>query len=217
MFFRSEPQMPTAEQALPGRDVAVPVHNEHYVLKTPIKGEFPPPLQQAMFGLGCFWGAEKRFWSIEGVVTTAVGYSGGFTPNPTYKEVCSGQTAHNEVVWLVFDPSIVSYMELVAVFFESHNPTQGMQQGNDVGTQYRSGLYCYGAEQRSQAEQCRDQFQQELTQAGYGQISTEILEAAPFYYAEEYHQAYLAKNIGGYCGLGGTGVSCPIGLPIPTE
>ena len=214
MFFRKEPRMPTPEEALVGRDTEMPLHNQHFVLNRPMRLDITPPLERAMFGLGCFWGAEKRFWSIEGVYTTAVGYSAGFTKNPTYKEVCSGHTGHNEVVWLVFDPTVVSYTQLLAVFFENHNPTQGMRQGNDVGTQYRSGIYVYGEQQRQQAVEAVAQYQQALSAAGYGTITTEVLEAGPMYYAEDYHQQYLSKNPNGYCGLGGTGVSCPIGLSV---
>jgi peptide-methionine (S)-S-oxide reductase len=217
MFFRAEPQMPAPDEALPGRDTPLPLHNKHYVLPSPMRGDFEAPLQTALFGLGCFWGAEKKFWALEGVITTAVGYSGGYTPNPTYREVCSGRTGHNEVVWVVFDPSVITYEALIAVFFESHNPTQGMRQGNDVGTQYRSGIYCYDAEQQAVAQACLAGFQKSLTSAGYGSITTEIVEAGPFYYAEDDHQQYLAKNPAGYCGLGGTGVACPIGLMNPSE
>ena len=212
MFFRSAPQMPSADDALPGRDEPLVIHNEHYVLKTPLKGPFAPPLQQAMFGMGCFWGAEKRFWGVRGVHTTAVGYSAGYTPNPTYKEVCSGRTGHNEVVLVVFDTTVLSFEQLVAVFFENHNPTQGMRQGNDVGTQYRSGIYTYSSEQAEAAKACLSRFQTGLDAAGYGAITTEVVDAKPFFYAEEMHQQYLAKNPAGYCGLGGTGVSCPIGV-----
>ena len=212
MFFRTAPQMPSAEDALPGREASMVFHNEHYVLKTPLKGPVAAPLQQAMFGMGCFWGAEKRFWSIPGVHTTAVGYSAGFTPNPTYKEVCTGRTGHNEVVLVVFDATVVSFEQLVAVFFENHNPTQGMRQGNDVGTQYRSGIYTFSEEQGDVARACLRGFQKGLDAAGYGAITTEVIDAGPFYYAEDMHQQYLAKNPAGYCGLGGTGVSCPIGV-----
>jgi len=212
MFFRSAPKMPSVDEALPGRQVPMVIHNEHFVLKTPLKGPFEPPLHQAMFGLGCFWGAEKCFWGVHGVHTTAVGYSAGITPHPTYKEVCSGRTGHNEVVLVVYDASVVSYEQLVAIFFENHNPTQGMRQGNDVGTQYRSGIYAFSAEQVDVANACKTQFQAGLTAAGFGAITTEVVDAGPFYYAEDMHQQYLAKNPAGYCGLGGTGVSCPIGV-----
>ena len=175
---------------------------------------FPAGLETAMFGLGCFWGAEKKFWGLKGVYTTAVGYAGGFTPNPTYREVCSGQTGHNESVLVVFDPKQISYAELLKVFWESHDPTQGMRQGNDVGTQYRSGIYYYGDAQREAAERSRDAFQQQLKAAGYGAVTTEIIPAPEFYYAEDYHQQYLSKNPDGYCGLGGTGVTCPVGVEV---
>ncbi|HYD46819.1 MAG TPA: peptide-methionine (S)-S-oxide reductase MsrA [Terriglobales bacterium] len=202
-------RIPTAEEALPGRREAMPVAARHAVLGTPLQPPFPAGLEQAMFGLGCFWGAEKKFWSIDGVFTTAVGYSAGSTPNPTYEEVCSGRTGHAEVVLVVFDPAKVAYRHLLRVFWESHDPTQGMRQGNDVGTQYRSGIYCYDAEQERAARESAAAFQNALGGAGYGQITTEILPAPEFYYAEDYHQQYLAKNPSGYCGLGGTGVSCP--------
>jgi peptide-methionine (S)-S-oxide reductase len=210
---RDKSQMPTADEALPGRATrpfAVP--ERHYVLGTPLEPPFPEGFQQAIFGMGCFWGAERKFWEADGVYTTAVGYAGGFTPNPTYEEVCSGRTGHNEVVLVVFDPAKTSYDELLRVFWENHNPTQGMRQGNDMGTQYRSGIYAFGSEQRDAAEQSREMYQKQLDASGYSAITTEILEAPEFFYAEDYHQQYLAKNPGGYCGLGGTGVSCPIGL-----
>ncbi len=200
--------MPTAEDALPGRDRAMPVNNSHYVNQHSIKGPFPEGLEQAVFGLGCFWGAERKFWQCEGVYSTAVGYAAGFTPNPLYEEVCSGMTGHNEVVLVVFDPKEVSYEQLLTLFWESHNPTQGMRQGNDMGTQYRSGIYYYSEQQKQLAEASMNRYQKALSEAGLGAITTEILPAAEFYYAEEYHQQYLAKNPGGYCGLGGTGVSC---------
>lgn len=201
-------QMPTAETALPGREQGMRVTNHHTVLGNPILPPFAEHLQVAMFGMGCFWGAERRFWQQQGVVTTAVGYSAGFTPNPTYEEVCSGLTGHNEVVLVVFDPSIISYGDLLKVFWEAHNPTQGMQQGNDVGTQYRSGVYTCDEGQQQAAETSLAQYQQALQTSGYGAITTEIVPATAFYYAEDYHQQYLAKNPNGYCGLGGTGVSC---------
>jgi peptide-methionine (S)-S-oxide reductase len=182
------------------------------VLGTNIKAPFPEGLEQAVFGLGCFWGAEKAFWNLEGVYTTAVGYAAGFTPNPTYEEVCSGQTGHNEVVLVVFNPVEISYAMLVKTFFESHNPTQGMRQGNDTGTQYRSGIYTFSAEQQATALSAKAMFQEPLLRAGYDEITTEVMNATEFYYAEDYHQQYLAKNPNGYCGLGGTGVSCPIGI-----
>lgn len=203
-------RMPTAEEALPGREARMPVANEHYVSGNPIKPPFPEGFQQAVFGLGCFWGAERRFWETDGVYTTAVGYAGGITPNPSYEEVCSGLTGHTEVVLVVYDPAQVAYPELLKVFWESHDPTQGMRQGNDVGTQYRSAIYTFGDEQQALAERSRDEYQQALTAAGYGPISTEIGPAGPFYYAESFHQQYLAKVPSGYCGLGGTGVGCNV-------
>jgi peptide-methionine (S)-S-oxide reductase len=201
--------MPTPEEALPGRAVKMPVPDKHYVLGNVLSPPFCAGLQQAMFGLGCFWGAERCFWETEGVYTTAVGYAGGYTPNPTYKEVCSGMTGHNEVVLVVFDPTKVSYASLLQIFWQSHDPTQGMRQGNDVGTQYRSGIYYFDEEQKAQALASREQYQQALLQAGRGMITTEIQPAPEFYYAEDYHQQYLAKNPGGYCGLGGCGVAFP--------
>jgi peptide-methionine (S)-S-oxide reductase len=190
----------------------MPVPAKHHVNGAPLEPPFAEGLERAMFGLGCFWGAERKFWQTPGVYTTAAGYAGGFTPNPSYREVCSGATGHAEVVLVVFDPRKVSYADLVKVFWESHDPTQGMRQGNDVGTQYRSGIYYFDDGQREVAERSRDSYQRELSSAGYGTITTEILPAPEFYYAEDYHQQYLAKNPGGYCGLGGTGVSCPVGL-----
>ena len=201
--------LPTAEQALPGRTEAMPVADTHYVNGNPIKAPFPAGLQQAVFGLGCFWGAERRFWQQSGVWSTAVGYAGGHTPNPTYEEVCSGLTGHTEVVLVVFDPQQTSYEQLLKVFWEAHNPTQGMRQGNDIGTQYRSAIYTLDAAQQAAAEASQEAFQQALDQAGLGPITSEIAPAGPFYYAEAYHQQYLAKNPGGYCGLGGTGVCLP--------
>ncbi|MGA1283491.1 MAG: peptide-methionine (S)-S-oxide reductase MsrA [Prochlorothrix sp.] len=205
-------ELPTAAEALPGRDTPMPVPEAHFVNGNPLKPPFPAGMEQAMFGLGCFWGAERKFWQLPGVYSTAVGYAGGITPNPLYKEVCSGLTGHNEVVFVVFDPQQVSYATLLQTFWESHNPTQGMRQGNDVGTQYRSGIYCYSEQQRQQAEASLQVYQSALTAAKHGTITTEILDAPTFYYAEDYHQQYLAKNPGGYCGLGGTGVSCPVSL-----
>lgn len=202
--------MPTRDEALPGRAQAMPVPTKHFVNGHPLKPPFPNGMERAMFGMGCFWGAERKFWELPGVFTTAVGYAGGITPNPTYKEVCSGMTGHNEVVLVVFDPKLVSYEELLRVFWEAHNPTQGMRQGNDVGTQYRSGIYAYSAEQKQAALASAEAMQRALGSAGYGRITSEILDAPEFYYAEDYHQQYLAKNPGGYCGLGGTGVSCPV-------
>ena len=201
--------LPTAEQALPGRTEAMPVADTHYVNGNPIKAPFPAGLQQAVFGLGCFWGAERRFWQQPGVFSTAVGYAGGLTPNPTYEEVCSGLTGHTEVVLVVFDPQQTSFEALLKVFWEAHNPTQGMRQGNDQGTQYRSAIYCQDNAQLSAAKASQARFQAELDKAGVGSITTEITEAPTFYYAETYHQQYLAKNPGGYCGLGGTGVCLP--------
>ena len=201
--------LPTAEQALPGRTEAMPVADTHYVNGNPIKAPFPAGLQQAVFGLGCFWGAERRFWQQPGVFSTAVGYAGGLTPNPTYEEVCSGLTGHTEVVLVVFDPQQTSFEALLKVFWEVHNPTQGMRQGNDQGTQYRSAIYCPDTAQLSAAKASQARFQAELDKAGVGSITTEIAEAPTFYYAETYHQQYLAKNPGGYCGLGGTGVCLP--------
>ncbi|PYM14576.1 MAG: peptide-methionine (S)-S-oxide reductase [Candidatus Rokuibacteriota bacterium] len=204
--------MPTGETALPGRAERMPVPAKHYVNGRPIAPPFPEGLARAMFGLGCFWGAERKFWTMPGVYTTAVGYAGGLTANPTYEEVCTGLTGHNEAVLVVFDPKVVSYEALLATFWESHDPTQGMRQGNDVGTQYRSGIYVFSPEQRRLAETSREAYQRVLTGAGYGPITTEILDAPEFYYAEGYHQQYLAKNPGGYCGLGGTGIACPTGV-----
>ena len=201
--------LPSAEQALPGRTEAMPVADTHFVNGNPIKAPFPAGLQQAVFGLGCFWGAERRFWQQPGVFSTAVGYAGGLTPNPTYEEVCSGLTGHTEVVLVVFDPQQTSFEALLKVFWEVHNPTQGMRQGNDQGTQYRSAIYCQDEAQLSAAKASQARFQAELDKAGVGSITTEIAEAPTFYYAETYHQQYLAKNPGGYCGLGGTGVCLP--------
>ena len=206
MFRKTD--MPSSQEALPGRDEMMPVPDRHFVSGNRMQAPFPEGLQQAMFGMGCFWGAERKFWEAPGVYSTAVGYAGGYTPNPDYKEVCSGMTGHNEVVLVVFDPSVTSYDALLKIFWEAHDPTQGMRQGNDVGTQYRSGIYVFDEEQRSHALASRDSFQARLQTSGYGSITTEIIDAPVFYYAEEYHQQYLAKNPGGYCGLGGTGVSC---------
>jgi peptide-methionine (S)-S-oxide reductase len=212
--IRKKHSMPTPETALPGRADAMPVPAAHFVNGNPLRGPFPAHLRQAVFGMGCFWGVERKFWQLPGVFTTAAGYAAGLTPNPTYHEVCSGRTGHNEVVLVVFDPVQVSYGQLLKVFWEGHDPTQGMRQGNDMGTQYRSGIYTFDEEQASLAEASREAFQHALDKSGYGQITTEILPAPAFYYAEDYHQQYLAKNPGGYCGLGGTGVACPIGLPV---
>ena len=207
-LFGKSLDLPTPAQALPGRSTPMPLNDRHFVNGQPLKGPFAGELQQAVFGLGCFWGAERRFWQMDGVVTTAVGYAGGITPNPTYEEVCSGGTGHAEVVLVVFDPAKIDYPALLRVFWESHDPTQGMRQGNDIGTQYRSAIYTFGAAQQAAAEASRDAYQAALAAAGYGPITTEIAPAGPFYYAEDYHQQYLAKNPGGYCGLGGTGVRC---------
>ena len=210
MFINShKSQMPSPDEALPGRDEKMPVPAQHFVNGHRLEAPFPEGMQLAMFGLGCFWGAERKFWQIEGVYSTAAGYAAGHTPNPVYREVCSGMTGHNEVVRVVFDPATVSYDKLLEIFWEAHDPTQGMRQGNDAGTQYRSGIYCYSEKQLQQAEASRDIFQKALTAAGRADITTEIMMAPEFYYAEDYHQQYLAKNPNGYCGLGGTGVCYP--------
>jgi peptide-methionine (S)-S-oxide reductase len=209
LFGEKKLSLPTAADALPGRSKEMPVPSEHYVNGNPIKGPFPAGLEQAVFGLGCFWGAERCFWKQPGVFSTAVGYTAGVTPNPTYEEVCSGMTGHNEVVLVVYDPAVISYEALLRLFWESHNPTQGMQQGNDRGTQYRSGVYTYNAAQKQAAEASKLAYQTALQSSKYGEITTEIIDAPTFYYAEQYHQQYLAKNPNGYCGLGGTKVSCP--------
>jgi len=214
MFGKSK-SIPGKSEALPGRAERMPVPETHFVNRHRLTPPFPDGLATAMFGLGCFWGAERKFWQLDGVYTTAVGYAAGQTPNPTYQEVCSGMTGHSEVVLVVFDPKKIGFDDLLKVFWESHDPTQGMRQGNDVGTQYRSGIYYYGDEQRRAAERSRDVYQQRLSAAGHGPITTEILPAPEFYYAEDYHQQYLAKNPNGYCGIGGTGVSCPIGIGTP--
>tara|TARA_R110002110_G_scaffold91264_2_gene237489 strand:- start:107955 stop:108647 length:693 start_codon:yes stop_codon:yes gene_type:complete len=210
--IRKKHALPDADSALPGREESMSVPESHFVNGKPLQGPFPDHLQQAVFGMGCFWGVERKFWELDGVYTTAVGYAAGHTPNPTYQEVCSGRTGHNEVALVVYDPEVISYEQLLSVFWEGHNPTQGMRQGNDLGTQYRSGIYTFSDEQQRLAEQSRIAFQQALDAAGFGAITTEIQPATPFYYAEDYHQQYLAKNPGGYCGLGGTGVSCPAGV-----
>ena len=213
MFFSSKKsRMPRPEEALPGRQVALRVDAPHFINGHTIKAPFPDGMKSAMFGMGCFWGAERKFWQTAGVYSTAVGYAAGYTPNPTYEEVCSGQTGHNEVVLVVYDPEVVSYEKLLAVFWESHDPTQGMRQGNDAGTQYRSGIYTFDAEQATQAAASKEAYEKRLLAAGHDKITTEIIAAPTFYYAEDYHQQYLGKNPGGYCGLGGTGVSCPIGV-----
>jgi peptide-methionine (S)-S-oxide reductase len=205
-------RLPTPEEALPGRGQKMPVPERHFVNGARLEPPFPEGSALALFGLGCFWGAERKFWQTPGVVSTSVGYAGGVTKNPSYREVCSGQTGHTEVVRVVFDPAKVSYDELLRVFWEAHDPTQGMRQGNDVGTQYRSAIYTYGDEQARAAAASREAYERALGSAGHGRITTEIREAPEFYYAEDYHQQYLAKNPGGYCGIGGTGVSCPVGL-----
>jgi peptide-methionine (S)-S-oxide reductase len=212
LFREKNVEMVEPESALAGREATMPVPDRHDVLGTPIAPPFPEGLERAVFGLGCFWGAERVFWQAPGVYTTAVGYAGGYTPNASYEEVCGGQTGHAEVVLVVFDPKQTSYDELLRLFWENHDPTQGMRQGNDVGTQYRSAIYYENDEQREAAERSKELFQHELSDAGYGEITTEIVPAGPFFYAEPYHQQYLAKNPNGYCGLGGTGVSCPVGL-----
>src|SRR5947208_872213 len=214
---RAKLAMPSREKALAGRAERMPVPDAHYVNRHPIQPPFPAGLEMAMFGLGCFWGAERMFWKVPGVHSTAVGYAAGLTPNPTYEEVCSGYTGHNEVVMVWFDPKKTSYEALLKVFWEGHDPTQGMRQGNDAGTQYRSGIYAYSPEQKKKAEASRALFQKELAKNGMDEITTEIIDAPPFYYAEDYHQQYLAKNPNGYCGLGGTGVSCPIGVGVAAE
>jgi peptide-methionine (S)-S-oxide reductase len=211
-FGHDKTAMVEAASALPGREQAMPLPAKHEVLGTPLAGPFPDGIDTAVFGMGCFWGAERIFWQADGVYTTAVGYAGGQTPNPTYEEVCSGRTGHTEAVLVAFDTAATSYEEMLKLFWEGHDPTQGMRQGNDVGTQYRSAIYWRDEAQRIAAEASKDAYQQMLSQAGHGEITTEIDRAGPFYYAEDYHQQYLAKNPAGYCGLGGTGVSCPIGL-----
>jgi peptide-methionine (S)-S-oxide reductase len=213
MFFSTKKaRMPSPDEALRGRTAPMRLGEQHFINGNRIQPPFPDGMQRAMFGMGCFWGAERKFWQTAGVYATAVGYAGGYTPNPTYEEVCSGMTGHNEVVLVVFDPNQVSYDKLLGVFWESHDPTQGMRQGNDVGTQYRSGIYTFGPEQHAAAEASRKLYQERLRAAGHGDISTEIREAPDFFYAEDYHQQYLGKVPNGYCGLGGTGVSCPIGV-----
>ncbi len=207
-------EMPAVNEALPGRSVTISVPDKHYVNGNPLTPPFPAGMELALFGMGCFWGAERKFWELEGVYSTSVGYAAGYTPNPTYQEVCSGLTGHNEVVRVVFDPAVITYEQILKTFWESHNPTQGMRQGNDVGTQYRSGIYVYSEAQRQLAEASRQAYQEALNRSGYGAITTEIVEAPEFYYAEAYHQQYLAKNPGGYCGLGGTNVACPVGVAV---
>ena len=213
-LFRDKTAMPEPADALPGRDARpFEVPETHLVLGTPLEPPFPDGVETAIFGMGCFWGPERSFWQVPGVYTTAVGYAAGITPHPTYQEVCSGRTGHNEVVLVAYRPEEISYDELLRLFWEGHDPTQGMRQGNDMGTQYRSGIYATSDAQRQAAEVSRDRFQERLSEAGYGEITTEIEDAPDFFYAEDYHQQYLAKNPGGYCGMGGTGVSCPVGLP----
>ncbi|NNU81274.1 peptide-methionine (S)-S-oxide reductase MsrA [Halovulum dunhuangense] len=213
MFFGlgKKLEMPSPDAALPGRSAAIPTADTHFVSGRPLKGPFPEGTEQVLFGMGCFWGVERMFWKLPGVWVTAAGYAAGYTPNPTYQEVCSGQTGHNEVVLVVYDPSQIGFDALVRTFWEGHDPTQGMRQGNDRGTQYRSGIYWTTPEQKAAAEASKPVYQQRLAAAGYGPITTEIRQAGPFYYAEDYHQQYLAKNPAGYCGIGGTGVTCPIG------
>jgi len=214
MFAFKSPAMPTPEAALPGRSTPIPTAERHFVNGHPLKGPYPEGAEMAQFGLGCFWGAERKFWQVPGVWVTAVGYAGGFTPNPTYEEVCSGRTGHTEAVLVVYEPRLVTYADLLKLFWESHDPTQGMRQGNDVGTQYRSAIYVYDEAQGAAAVSSREAFQQALSAARMGSITTEIAEAGPFYFAEAYHQQYLAKNPDGYCGLGGTGVACPVGAGV---
>jgi len=214
LFTKKKLQMPTREDALPGRAFAIPTAETHFVNGRPLKGPYPEGMQLAQFAMGCFWGVERMFWNVPGVWVTAVGYVGGVTPNPTYQEVCSGGTGHTEAVLVVFDPKVVSYEDLLKVFWEGHDPTQGMRQGNDIGTQYRSGVYAYSDEQRAAAEATKAAYQTALAAKGYGEITSEIAPAGEFYFAEDYHQQYLAKNPDGYCGVGGTGVSCPIGVGV---
>jgi peptide-methionine (S)-S-oxide reductase len=213
-MFLNKLRLPSATDALKGRADKMPVPEKHHVLGTRLEEPYPAGMERALFALGCFWGAEKKFWQLPGVYTTAVGYAAGLTPNPTYREVCTGMTGHAEVVLVVFDPKRISYEELLKTFWESHDPTQGMRQGNDVGTQYRSGVYYFTDAQRAAAERSRDEYQRALSKDGYAAITTEILPAPEFYFAEDYHQQYLSKNPDGYCGLGGTGVTCPVGLKL---
>ena len=216
MFFmnRAKSEMVAKDAALPGRSNAIPTAQEHYVYNTPLTGVVPEGMEEAMFGMGCFWGVERMFWKLEGVQSTMVGYAAGYTPNPTYEEVCSGKTGHNEVVRVIYDPAKISYDQLLQTFWEGHDPTQGMRQGNDRGTQYRSGIYTYSNAQKAAAEASKAAFALRLSEAGYGAITTEIIDAPAFYFAEDYHQQYLAKNPNGYCGIGGTGVTCPIGVGV---
>jgi peptide-methionine (S)-S-oxide reductase len=212
MFNSTKTKLVSKDKALPGRAERMPVPKKHFVNGAPLEAPFPPGTELAMFGMGCFWGAERKFWETKGVVSTAVGYAGGSTPNPTYKEVCSGGTGHTEVVLVAFDPKVVSYEKLLQIFWENHDPTQGMQQGNDVGTQYRSAIYAYGDAQKKAADASKEAYEKALMKAGHSEITTEILLAPELYYAEDYHQQYLAKNPAGYCGIGGTGVACPTGI-----
>ena len=214
MMFKDKSEMISPDDALPGRETPIPTAERHHVLDVPLKGDVPEGHEVAIFGMGCFWGVERMFWKLDGVHSTAVGYAGGYTPNATYEEVCSGKTGHNEVVRVVYDPDKISYEDLLKVFWEGHDPTQGMRQGNDRGTQYRSGIYFTSEAQRAAAEASRKTFAPKLKQAGYGAITTEIVDAPSFYFAEDYHQQYLAKNPNGYCGIGGTGVTCPIGTGV---
>lgn len=214
LFGKKSLDMPTPEAALKGRPMALPTAETHFLNDRPLKGPYPEGLELAQFAMGCFWGVERKFWQVPGVWVTAVGYVNGYTPNPTYEEVCSGRTGHTEAVLVVYDPAQVTYADLLKVFWENHDPTQGMRQGNDIGTQYRSGIYAYSPEQKAAAEASRDAFQVALKARGYGAITTEIGDAPEFYFAEDYHQQYLAKNPGGYCGIGGTGVTCPIGVGV---
>ena len=216
-LFRKQLDLPTPSEALPGRAAPIATAERHFVNGRPLQGPYPEGMAKAVFGLGCFWGAERKFWALEGVWVTAAGYAGGVTPNPTYEEVCSGRTGHNEVVLVVYDPARVGYDTLLKTFWESHDPTQGMRQGNDVGTQYRSGVYVFDEAQKRAAEASKAEYGRALAARGYGPVTTEIVDAGPFYFAEDYHQQYLAKNPGGYCGLGGTGVSCAIGTGVAAE
>ncbi|CTQ33830.1 peptide-methionine (S)-S-oxide reductase MsrA [Jannaschia rubra] len=214
LFQRKKAEMVSQDTALPGRDTPVPTAKTHFVYDRPLSNDVPDGMEEAMFGMGCFWGVERMFWKLPGVHMTLVGYAGGYTPNPTYQEVCTGRTGHNEVVRVIYDPERISYDDLLRTFWEGHDPTQGMRQGNDVGTQYRSGVYTYSDAQKQAAGKSREVFAERLRDAGYGDVTTEIVDAPPFYHAEDYHQQYLAKNPGGYCGIGGTGVTCPVGVAV---
>ena len=216
LFSRKPMAIPSPEEALPGRPEAIETASHHFVNGAPLRGPYPVGSERALFGLGCFWGAERIFWQLDGVHVTAVGYAAGATPNPTYREVCTGMTGHNEVVLVVFDPAVVTYARLLKAFFEAHDPTHGMRQGNDIGTQYRSGIYTYSGEQAEAAKAAWQAYDRELRGAGFGTATTEIVPAGPFYFAEDYHQQYLAKNPMGYCGLGGTGIACPVGTGVET-